>query len=406
MRISTTQYFNMGVQAMNDQQNTLAQLYQQLSSGVSIATPSDNPLGAAQAVQLSAQGATLSQYSDNQSTALSSLQAEDSTLGSVSTVLTNINTLLVRAGDGSLSDNDRNAIATQLQGLRSQLVTLGNATDAQGNYLFGGFQSTSAPFSTNASGAVVYTGDAGDRTMQVAGTRDISTADNGASVFQSVATVGTSSIPSGNPANIGTGVIGAVSTTNAASASNSHTFSIAFSSATTYTVTDQSTTPPTVSAPTPFTAGSAISLGGGQSVAITGAPAAGDSFTVKPAAQAGTDVFATIDSLVKALQTPVTGTASSANLQNALTTGMAQLANTRNNVITVQASVGGREQEIQALQAVTQTNSLQTQSNLADLTTTNLTTIVSQYTMTQNALQAAQEGFAKIQNMSLFDYLN
>ena len=164
MRISTTQYFNMGVQAMNDQQNTLAQLYQQLSSGVSIATPSDNPLGAAQAVQLSAQGATLSQYSDNQSTALSSLQAEDSTLGSVSTVLTNINTLLVRAGDGSLSDNDRNAIATQLQGLRSQLVTLGNATDAQGNYLFGGFQNTSAPFSASATGAVVYTGDAGNRT--------------------------------------------------------------------------------------------------------------------------------------------------------------------------------------------------------------------------------------------------
>ncbi|MGH8777802.1 flagellar hook-associated protein FlgL [Paraburkholderia sp.] len=406
MRISTTQFFNMNVQQMNDQQSTLAQLYQQLSSGISLGTPSDNPLGAAQAVQLSTQGATLSQYADNQNTALSSLQAEDSTLGSVSTVLTSINTLIVRAGDGSLGDADRSAIATQLEGLRSQLMTLANSTDSQGNYLFSGFQTTAAPYSVNAGGSVVYTGDSGDRTVQVADTRNISTADNGASVFQSVATVGTSAIPSGSTSNIGTGVIGSVSTTNAASPTNAHSFSIAFSSATTYTVTDNSTTPATVSGPQAFASGSAIALGGGQSVAITGAPAAGDSFTVQPAAQAGTDVFATIDQLVAALQTPVTSPTSTANLNNALTTGMSKLTNTRNNVVTVQASVGGREQEIAALQAVTQTNSLQTQSDLANLTTVNLTTIVSQYTMEQNALQASQEGFAKIQNLSLFNYLN
>ncbi|WP_133649599.1 flagellar hook-associated protein FlgL [Paraburkholderia flava] len=406
MRISTTQFFTMNVQQMNDQQSALAQLYQQLSSGVSLATPSDNPLGAAQAVQLSMQGATLSQYADNQTTAASSLQAEDSTLGSVSSVLTNINTLIVHAGDGSLGNSDRSAIATQLQGLRSQLMTLANSTDSQGNYLFSGFQTTAAPYSVDASGSVIYTGDSGDRTVQVSDTRNISTADNGASVFQSVATAGTSSVPSGSTSNTGTGVIGAVTTTNAASATNSHTFSISFSSGTTYTVTDQSTTPPTVSPPQTFAAGSAIALGGGQSVAITGAPAAGDSFTVQPASQAGTDVFATIDQLVAALQTPVTGTTSTATLANALTTGMAKLTNTRNNVVTVQASVGGREQEIAALQTVTQTNSLQTQSNLLDLTTVNLTSIVSQYTMEQNALQAAQEGFAKIQNLSLFNYLN
>lgn len=53
MRISSSQFFQLNVGQMNDQQAQLAQLYHQLSSGVSLSTPADNPLGAAQAVQLS-----------------------------------------------------------------------------------------------------------------------------------------------------------------------------------------------------------------------------------------------------------------------------------------------------------------------------------------------------------------
>lgn len=140
MRISSSQFFQLNVGQMNDQQAQLAQLYQQLSSGVSLSTPADNPLGAAQAVQLSMTSATMSQYSSNQNIALSSLQQEDQTLTSVNDVLNSIQTIVVRAGDGSLSDGDRSALATQLQGYRDQLLTLANTTDGAGNYLFAGFQ--------------------------------------------------------------------------------------------------------------------------------------------------------------------------------------------------------------------------------------------------------------------------
>ncbi|WP_429258282.1 hypothetical protein [Paraburkholderia sp. GAS334] len=105
------------------------------------------------------------------------------------------------------------------------------------------------------------------------------------------------------------------------------------------------------------------------------------------------------------MPTPVTGAAGTANLNNAMAAAMCKLANTLNNVITVQASVSGRENEVQALQTVTQSNSLQTQSNLADLTQTNLTQVISKYTMTQFSLQAAQQGFSMIQKMSLFNYI-
>jgi flagellar hook-associated protein 3 FlgL len=404
MRISTSQYFGMNVQTMDDQQSTLAQLYQQISTGVSLSTPSDNPVGAAQAVQLSMQGSTLSQFANNQSTALDSLHSEDSSLSSISNVLTSINTQLVRAGDGSLNDSDRSSIATELQGLRNQLMGLANGTDGSGNYLYAGYQATTPPYSVSSSGAVQYNGDNGVQTVQVTGTRYIATGDTGRSVFQSVSPSGATTVAAGNAANTGTGTIGNVSVSNPADPTTQHQYSIQFTSATSYQVTDLTAgTPPVTQS---YTAGQSISLGGGgENVTISGSPAANDKFTVTPATQGSTDVFANLDSVIAALQTPAPAGAGQANLTNALSTAMTQLHNTQNNVTTVQTSVGGREQELEALQTVTQTNSLQTQSNLADLTTVDMTSVISKYTMTQYSLQAAQQGFSMIQKLSLFNYI-
>ncbi|MEW9581111.1 flagellar hook-associated protein FlgL [Paraburkholderia sp. DGU8] len=409
MRISSSQYFAMNVATMSDQQAQLSQLYAQISSGSSLSTPADNPLGAAQAVQLSSTATTLSQYTSNQTTALASLQQEDSTLGSVNTVLQSIQTLILKAGDGTLNNTNRGAIATQLQGLSSQLMTLANSTDPQGNYLFAGFQSTAQPYSINSAGVVTYSGDTGTRTVQVTDSSTIQTADNGLSIFGSVAPIGTSAVPAAAATNTGSGVIGSVSLTNPINPANADTYTITFTSPTTYTVSQTSPSAPGVpgvpGAPQTFTAGSAITLGG-QQVSITGAPNTNDSFTVTPATQGSMDVFANLNQLIATLQTPVSGTASTASFQSALTTSATQLENTINNVVTARANVGGREQEVQALQTVTQANSLQTSTNLTALTQTDMVKTISQYTLTQTALQAAQQAFVKIQNVSLFQYLN
>jgi flagellar hook-associated protein 3 FlgL len=407
MRISSSQYFSMNVETMNDQQAQLSQLYQEISSNVSLSTPADNPLGAAQAVQLSATATALSQYTSNQNSALSSLQAEDSTLGSVLTTLQSINTLGLSVGSGVLNDTNRTAIAAQLTSLRDQLLTYANATDGAGNSLFSGFQNTTQAFTTNASGAVVYSGDAGSRTVQVTDSNQVATGDNGASVFMSVGSTNAQPIAAGSSANTGSGVIGPVTVNDPTNAGNADSYQISFAgsgSSLTYTIND--TTTGVAGTPQPYTEGADITMGG-QTVSINGTPADGDTFTVKTANQAGTDVFANINAMIAALQQPVTNNAAaSANLQNAMNTGLSQLANTLNNVTAVRASVGGREQEVQALQTVTQTNSLQTQSNLADLTQTDMVATISKYTLQQAALQASQQAFVQIQNMSLFQYIN
>ncbi|WGY68272.1 flagellar hook-associated protein FlgL [Burkholderia cepacia] len=410
MRISTTQFYQMNVAQMNDQQAQLSQLYQQISSGVSLSTPADNPLGAAQAVQLSMTSATLSQYSSNQNTALSSLQAEDQTLNSVNNLLSSIHTVVIQAGDGSLSDSDRSALSTQLQGYRNQLLTLANSTDGAGNYLFAGFQSTTAPFANAPGGGVTYSGDGGARQVQITDSTTVAQGDSGESVFLSVPMLGSQPVPVAGAGNTGTGTIGAVSITSPSAATNTHQFTIAFggtAAAPTYTVTDNTVAPPTTTAAQPYSADAAIALGNGLSVPVSGNPAAGDTFTVTPAPKAGTDVFAALDSMIAALKVPVSSnTAAATALANAMTTGTTKLNNMMTNVLTVQASVGGRVQQVKAMQTVNQTNTLQVTSNLSDLTSTNMVSTISQFLQMQNALTGSQKAYAQLQNLSLFQYIN
>lgn len=412
MRIATSQIYSSSVSTMENQQAQLLQIQQQISTGVAISNPADNPLGAAQAVTLSATSATLTQYSANQNTALTALQLEDTTLTSVVSTMQSINSLIIEAQNGSLTDSARQAIAQQMQGDRDQLLTLANTTDGAGNYIFSGFQSTSQVFSNNSGGGATYNGDAGQRVMQVAGTRSISVGDTGATVFQSVQAVGSDAVASGSSSNTGTGVISAVTVTDPTQATNNDNYSINFvtdpaNGNLAYTVTDN-TAGTAASSPVDFTAGDTISLGSGMNVTISGTPKAGDAFGVSPAtAPSNTDVFATIDGIISALNTPTSGSqAAVANLNNALNTGLTQIGNSLSNVITVQASVGGREQEVKALQTVTSTNSLQVTSDLDNLTSTDTVAAISQYEQLSNALTASQKSFAATQNLSLFQYLN
>ncbi|MBN3791785.1 flagellar hook-associated protein FlgL [Burkholderia sp. Ac-20353] len=410
MRISSAQFFQMNVAQMSDQQAQLSQLYQQISSGVSLQTPADNPLGASQAVQLSMSSATLSQYASNQNVALSSLQKEDSALTSVNNLLNSIHGVVIHAGDGALTDSDRAALGTQLQGYRDQLVTLANTTDGTGNYLFAGFQSTTPPFTNKPGGGVIYSGDSGSREVQIADTRTVSQGDTGTSVFLSVPMLGSQPVPAAGAANTGTGTIGAVTITNPGAATNAHQFSITFggtAAAPTYTVTDNTVVPPSTTAAQPYSDGSAIAVGTGMTVPVSGSPAPGDTFSVTPAPQAGTDVFAALDSMISALNTPVgSSTTAEAALANAMTTGTTKLNNTMTNILTVQASVGGRVQEIQAMQAVNQTNTVQTTSDLSNVTSTNMVSVISTFLQTQNALTGAQKAYVQLQNLSLFQYIN
>jgi flagellar hook-associated protein 3 FlgL len=141
---------------------------QEISSGQSISSPSDNPAGAAQLVQNAEQTAQADQFQHSISSVSGELQNADSTLSSVVTALQRAISLGVEGANGSLNTSDRAAIAVEVQGIQSQLVSLANLS-YQGTFVFAGTASNTPPYvldPTSPSG-VTYVGNSETNTLTV-----------------------------------------------------------------------------------------------------------------------------------------------------------------------------------------------------------------------------------------------
>ncbi|MBO9515982.1 MAG: flagellar hook-associated protein FlgL [Variovorax sp.] len=402
MRISTSSFYEQNVKAMGLQQQNLFRVQQQLSAGTKFLTAGDDPVAAARALGVSESLAESSQYAASRSRAMLSLSREETALNSVTSLLQNIKTLTVQAGNGTLSDADRSALATTIQSNLDQLVGLANSDDGNGQFLFAGYKSASAPFVQQAGGGVLYIGDQGQRLMQVDVARQMSTSDDGRSIFQSVQG-GAGYVTSSGP-NTGTGIFGSVGIVDATDPDYGKDFQISFTGGV-YTVTTNDT-PPVTAATGTYAPGSPISFGGLQ-ISVTGTPADGDTFNVTTAKNAGTDIFASIGALVSALKVPLTGggATAQANLQNALSTANVKVTNAHDNVLTVLSSVGSRMSELDSLDSSGESRTLLDKGYLSEIQDLDPVAAISEFYQRQTSLQATQMTFAKLNSIALFNYL-
>ena len=147
------------------QQQTNATL--ELATGSSINKPSDNPAGDAQLIKINALSSQVDSFQRSISSISGQFSTADSTLSSVVTVLNRAITLGVEGANGTLSETDRQAIAVELIGIQSQLLSLAN-TSYQGQYIFAG-TATTQPFvldPTQTSG-VRYAGNTGTNSVTI-----------------------------------------------------------------------------------------------------------------------------------------------------------------------------------------------------------------------------------------------
>ena len=191
MRISTQTLFETGAAQLGTLQSGLVKTHQQIASGRRILTPSDDPVGAARALEVSQSQSLNTQYGVNRQHAKSALGAVEGTLSSVTALLQDVKTNVIAAGNGSYSDTERGFLATELRGRFEQLLGLANSRDATGNYMFSGFQTATPPFEETAivvgtvtMAGAAYQGDQGQRLMQVDSTRQMAVSSPGQAVFQ------------------------------------------------------------------------------------------------------------------------------------------------------------------------------------------------------------------------------
>src|SRR5690606_23874861 len=146
MRISTLQAFNNGVTGLQRNYANVTRTQEQISTGNRILTPADDPVASVRLLQLEQQQNVLNQYNANLTAADSSLTQEEVTLNSVNTVLLRVRELALRAGNGSLSAEERQSIAAELGEREDELLSAMTTRNARGEYLFSGFQGKTQHF--------------------------------------------------------------------------------------------------------------------------------------------------------------------------------------------------------------------------------------------------------------------
>ncbi len=405
MRISTATFFEKSKAAISSQQENLLRVQQQMGAMTKTLTPSDDPISATRALGVTQSIALSKQYAASRAQATQTLSLEENALQSVTSILQDVKSLVVQAGNGTLADADRASIAMAMQSNLDQLQGLANADDGNGQFLFAGFKSSTPPFVTQGDGRVQYAGDQGRRLMQVDVSRQMAASDDGRSIFQAVQG-GAGYVNSANPLNTGTGVFTANTVVDATDPNFGKDFVIKFLTANTFEVNTTGVPAVNVVPSTAYTEGNAISFGGVR-LSLTGVPAAGDSFDVSTAKNAGTDIFGAIADVLAVLKKPVDSgsPAARAQLLNALSTANKKVTNAHDNVLTVRSSVGSRLQELDALNTTGSNRTLFDQSQLSDLQDLDYASAISELFQHQTALQATQQAFVKIEKLSLFNYL-
>ncbi|HCR3984960.1 TPA: flagellar hook-associated protein FlgL [Kluyvera ascorbata] len=146
MRVSTIMMYQQNMRGITDSQSAWLKYGEQMSTGKRVNRASDDPVAASQAVVLSQAQAQNSQYATARTFATQRVSIEESTLSQVTTAIQSAQEKIVYAGNGTLSDDDRNSLATDLQGIRDQLLNLANSTDGNGRYIFAGYKTDTPPF--------------------------------------------------------------------------------------------------------------------------------------------------------------------------------------------------------------------------------------------------------------------
>ncbi len=444
MRISTGMIFDAGVSSINKQTSSLLHLQQQVASGRRILSPSDDPVAAARALEVTQSQDVTAQFKLNHNNANSALGLEEAQLSSASDLLARIRELAVQGGNTALSHSDRLAITFELRARFDEMVGIANASDGSGQYLFSGFMGSTKPFggtvdSIVSGNEIAYQGDDGQRRLQVSPTRFLEVSDSGNDVFKRVRNGNGYFTTNYAAGNAGTAIIDAGSVTDPAAWNSLPTknFSVSFSvdntvvpPVTYYDIVDTDPTSGTfgnsmltgaapVLPPTPgsgqrvYHSGQPIVLKSqgaespfdlGASVLVTGDPAAGDSFSLAPSSSQS--IFATIGKLIGALESANTGSnASTAKLSNDIGFALTNLDQATDNILRVRAQIGSRMAEIDSISSVNEDLNLQYQQTLSQLQDLDYAKAISDLTRKQTDLQAAQQSFVRMSQLSLFNYL-
>lgn len=398
MRITQGMEQTQFLTLLNQLEASIATTQNGISTGLAFTTAAQDPVAAGLVDGYNQVLAQSQQFTSNGQSAQGSLNIEDNALTQVQSQLQSLRDLALEANNATESGTNLSAIATQVQQIQQSLLSVANTQDGSGNYIFGGYATQTQPFALTATGAS-YSGDQGQRQVQLGAAQTVTVGDNGDLVFNQIKTGnGTFNVTAG-AANTGSGIIGATSVTDP-TAYGGGSYTIQFTAPDAYEVLNSADA--TVSTGT-YTSGQAISFAGVQ-VTLSGTPATGDTFAVAPSTNQS--VFTTVQNLINALQQPSTGSSGSTPLNNSIANAIDNIDQALDQTQNIQSSVGARLNTITTQQAAATAQQTQLQQSISTLQSLNYPAAITSLDSQNTTLSAAMQAYTLTEGLSLFKYMS
>lgn len=399
MRLSTADFYARSLASMQQREGVIAQVQRQLGSGLKLENPVDDPAGAASVSRFNAALAAGASFDSTINRANAALMAEEGALVSVGDVLQRVRELTLQGVSSTQSVHSRTGIVAEVLALRGQLLAIANSRGADGEHLFAGYSVGAPPFTT-AAGTVTYVGDAGQRMLEIGPGNRIAIADAGSAVFAGARAGNGDFETTAGPANTGTLLVGSTALVGSFVPDDyTVTFTVATSGAISYAVTG-ATSGPVASGS--YTAGASLAFNG-VTLATSGVPADGDTLSVRPAGRE--DMFGVLTEIASALSAQDGTPQASAAQTNRLSRALEALDQQMTHVSTVRADIGWRMKAAEVAADASASTTLQIQQALSDVQDLDYAEASTRLAKNLTALQAVQETFSRLANLSLFNYL-
>lgn len=401
MRITTNMVYDRNISSLNSANERLSTAYEQLMTGEKFKSAGEDPSGMSQKLALTKEIDLFKQYGVNGSLLENSLGHEETVLTALNTAMTSAQTLIQKANDSAVGYEDRQAIASELEGLQKQMFDLMNSKNSQGEYIFGGNQSKTQPFIQDASGNYIFQGDTGQRKIQVSPTVQIAANDSGFNLFEIVPTRRTSSAGS---ANIQVGVADQGhfdsfyrNNYDPSLASNQYTVNTIAGTPDTYEIRDGGGT---LLQSGDYVEGNKIPFNGLELTLSLPAGGAAQNFVLDP--PQNNNILDGMSDFITALRDP---NITPDTFQLKVADATAHMKNARLNVDQGLGEIGGRMNGLEQVMGSNEGLSTLNQQARAKVSEADLYEVIATLSKEDAALSATQLSFSKISKLTLFDYI-
>ena len=422
MKISTKLFNQQQVSRFGKLNEEIQSLQNKISTGKNIVQASDDPIGAVNLSGLQQVKERFGQYSRNADNAINRLTIADTALQSVTTLMVRAKELAIQAANDTFGAQDREALALELEEMKNEMFSVANSTDSSGAFIFGGYHTNTQPFQKDNDLNIVYKGDRGTNAVSVSETRTIGTTLDGGSVFMAV--------KSGNAVSpmftILEDIINSIRTASEsvveASAIGKATLQINNENPGNYSfnLSDSSSSVDiSVDLPSSDLSGlvTAINAAGLNITAtlsgstITLVDDNNGPITIKDLQIEGIDrsektpksflTFDAVDGAGTSLGHPQTVYDKNQTIQNRLD----DIKSVQEHIANQKAVIGARTNSLERQKELLAQRNIQVSEDMSEISDSDLAALVTELQGQITGLQASQQAFVKISNLSLFQYL-